>query len=142
MRGTLAYGSALLRALRTHRDAELEVTIGEEKFTGKWLLVAVGIGAVEGGGFHLMPGARPDDGLLDVCAIRPVGMARLLALVPMVMLGKHGRFPEVWMGRTDRIHFRGCEPLAIHSDGELRAPGARELTITLHAGRLPVIKAS
>ncbi len=141
LRGTLAYGSALLRALRTHKDAELELTVGAEKFTGKWLMVAVGIGAVEGGGFHLMPGARPDDGLLDVCAIRPVGMARLLALVPMVMLGKHGRFPEVWMGRTDRIYMKGSAPIAIHSDGELRSPGATELTVTLHAGRLPVIKA-
>ena len=140
LRGTLAYGSALLRALRTHADAELEITIGAERFTGKWLMVAVGIGAVEGGGFHLMPGARPDDGLLDICAIRPVGTARLLALVPMVMLGQHARFPEVWMGRAERVVFRGPSPIAIHSDGELRAPGKTELTVTLHAGRLPVIK--
>ena len=61
--------------------------------------------------------------------------------VPMVMLGKHGRFPEVWMGRTDRIYMKGSAPIAIHSDGELRSPGATELTVTLHAGRLPVIKA-
>ncbi len=141
LRGTLAYGSALLRALRTHRDVELEITVGAEKFTGQWLLVAVGIGAVEGGGFHLMPGARPDDGLLDVCAIRPVNMARLLALVPMVMLGKHGRFPEVCMGRTDKITFRAPTPIALHSDGELRCPGATELAITLHPGRLNVIRA-
>lgn len=141
LRGTLAYGSALLRALRGHADAELEITLGAEKFTGKWLMVAVGIGAVEGGGFHLMPGARPDDGLLDICAIRPVGTARLLALVPMVMLGRHGRFPEVWMGRADKVTFRSPAPIAIHSDGELRAPGKNELTITLHPGRLNVIRA-
>lgn len=141
LRGTLAYGSALLRALRTHADAELEITVGTERFTGKWLMVAVGIGAVEGGGFHLMPEARPDDGLLDICAIRPVGTVRLLALVPMVMLGKHARFPEVWMGRTDRIAFRATAPIAIHTDGELRAPGKTELAITLHKGRLNVIRA-
>jgi YegS/Rv2252/BmrU family lipid kinase len=141
LRGTLAYGSALLRALGTHQDAELEITVGTERFTGRWLMVAVGIGAVEGGGFHLMPGARPDDGLLDICAIRPVSTARLLALVPMVMLGKHRRFPEVWMGRADRIQMKGTAPLAIHSDGELRSPGSTELAITLHAGRLPVLKA-
>ena len=141
LRGTLAYGSALIRALRTHEDTELEITVGADKFTGKWLMAAIGIGAVEGGGFHLMPGARPDDGLLDVCAIRPVSTARLLALVPMVMLGKHGRFPEVWMGRTEKITFRAPAPIAIHTDGELRCPGATELAITLHPGRLTVIRA-
>jgi YegS/Rv2252/BmrU family lipid kinase len=140
LRGTLAYGSALLRALGTHQDVELEIRVGADKFTGEWLMVAVGIGAVEGGGFRLMPAARPDDGLLDICAIRPVSTARLLALVPMVMLGKHGRFSEVWMGRADRIQMKGTAPLAIHSDGELRSPGATELTVTIHPGRLPVIK--
>lgn len=140
LRGTLAYAKALLGALRTYRDLELEIEIGAERFTGTWLLVAVGIGAVEGGGFHLMPGARPDDGLLDVCAIRPVAMLKLLALVPTVMVGQHRRFRECWMGRTDRITFRGTQPIAIHTDGELRSPGASELTITIHAGRLPVVK--
>ena len=141
LRGTLAYGKALLAALRTYRDVELEVIVGTEQFTGRWLMVAVGIGAVEGGGFHLMPAARPDDGLLDICAIRPVPLLRLLALVPMVMLGRHERFRECWVGRTDRITFRGTQPLAIHADGELRAPGATELVITLHAGLLSVIRA-
>ncbi|MEO6067703.1 MAG: diacylglycerol kinase family protein [Gemmatimonadota bacterium] len=140
LRGTLAYGMALLRALRTYRDLELEITVGTERFSGKWLMVAAGIGAVEGGGFHLMPSARPDDGQLDVCAIRPVALLRLLALVPMVMLGKHARFREVWMGRTDRITFRGTQPIFVHVDGELRSPGSTELAITIHPGLLSVIK--
>ena len=67
-------------------------------------------------------------------------MGRLLALVPTVMLGKHARFREVWMGRTDRITFRGTQPIFIHTDGELRTPGSIELAITLHPGLLPVIK--
>jgi diacylglycerol kinase (ATP) len=141
LRGTLAYGKALLMALRGFRDLELELEVGDEKFTGRWLTVAVGIGAVEGGGFHLMPGAKPDDGLLDVCAIRPTPLPRLLALVPTVMLGKHTRFREVWLGRTTKVTFRAPAPIGIHADGELRAPGATELAITLHAGLLPVIKA-
>ncbi len=142
LRGTPAYGKALLMALGGFRDLELELEVGPDRFTGRWLTVAVGIGAVEGGGFHLMPGARPDDGLLDICAIRPVPLLRLLALVPTVMLGKHAGFREVWLGRSDRVTFRAPVPIAIHADGELRAPGATELVITLHAGLLSVIRAA
>ncbi|HEU4569708.1 MAG TPA: diacylglycerol kinase family protein [Gemmatimonadales bacterium] len=141
LRGTLAYAVALLKALRTIRPVALTIEAGAERFEGEWLLAAVGVGPVEGGGFHLLPGARPDDGLLDLCAVRPLAFGKLLALIPTVMAGKHGRFREVSLRRADRITFRGTEPLAIHSDGELRAPGDRELVLTLHPGALPVILA-
>jgi diacylglycerol kinase (ATP) len=141
LRGTLAYGKALLGALGTYEDIELEVEVGGEKFSGKWLLVAVGIGAVEGGGFNLMPDARPDDGLLDICAIRPTPLLRLLTLIPRVMLGSHTRESRCWMGRGTEVRFKGASPLTIHSDGELRSTGSTELVVTLHAGVLPVIRA-
>jgi len=141
LRGTLAYGKALLGALRTYRDISLEVEVGTERFEGEWLMVAVGMGAVEGGGFHLMPGARPDDGLLDICAIRPTPLWKLLLLIPKVMMGTHGGRSECWMGRATAVTLRGKAPLTIHSDGELRSPGDHEVTIQLHRGVLPVIMA-
>lgn len=140
LRGTLAYGKALLGALRTYKDLELEVEVGGETFTGTWLLVAVGIGAVEGGGFNLMPSARPDDGLLDICAIRPTPLLRLLTLIPAVMLGAHESNPRVWAGRGTEVRLKGSAPLLLHSDGELRSTGSHEVSIQLHKGVLPVIK--
>jgi YegS/Rv2252/BmrU family lipid kinase len=142
LRGTLAYGKALLGALGTYQDIELEVEVGADRFTGKWLLVAVGIGAVEGGGFNLMPSARPDDGLLDICAIRPTPLVKLLSLIPSVMMGTHTTDPRCWSGRGTAVRFRGTAPLTIHSDGELRSTGSNELAIQLHAGVLPVLKAA
>jgi diacylglycerol kinase (ATP) len=139
--GTPAYALALLRALRGYRDIGLMVRIGEQEYDGRWLTVAVGIGAIEGGGFHIMPGASPEDGLLDVCAIRPVPLLKLLALIPLVMLGKHTGLREVTHTRTTRVTFRGDAPLQIHSDGELRSNGSTELTVTILPGALAVIKA-
>ena len=142
LRGTLAYGKALLGALGTYEDLELEVEVGAQKMSGKWLLVAVGIGAVEGGGFNLMPDARPDDGLLDICAIRPTPLPLLLGLIPRVMTGTHMSNSRVWMGRGTKVRFRGSAPLTIHSDGELRSTGSKELVVTIRPGVLPVIKAN
>jgi YegS/Rv2252/BmrU family lipid kinase len=142
LRGTLAYGKALLGALGTYDDIELEVEVGNDRFTGKWLLVAVGIGAVEGGGFNLMPSARPDDGLLDICAIRPTPLLKLLTLIPSVMMGTHTSDQRCWTGRGTEVRFKGTGPLTIHADGELRRNGSHEVVIALHQGILPVLKAS
>ena len=141
-RGTPAYAIALLKALRGYRDIGLTVQIDETTYAGRWLTVAVGIGAIEGGGFHIMPGARPDDGLLDVCAIRPVPLPKLVALIPLVMLAKHTGLREVTHTRATRVIFRGDSALKIHSDGELRSPGATELVVTIRPAALTVIKAS
>ena len=140
-RGTPAYAIALFKALGGYRDIGLTVQIGETTYEGRWLTVAVGIGAIEGGGFHIMPGASPEDGLLDVCAIRPVPLAKLVALIPLVMLARHTGLREVTHTRATRVIFRGDAPLKIHSDGELRSPGATELTVTIHPAALTVIKA-
>jgi diacylglycerol kinase (ATP) len=142
LRGTPAYALALLKALRGYRDIALDIDIDGTRHEGRWLTAAVGIGAVEGGGFHMMPGARPDDGLFDVCTVRPTPLWRLLALIPLVMLGKHGDLKEVMLTRTTTITFRGTTPIKIHSDGELRSSGSHELVVTLRAGALPVLKAS
>jgi YegS/Rv2252/BmrU family lipid kinase len=142
LRGTMAYGKALLGALGSYEDLELDVEVGATKMSGKWLLVAVGIGAVEGGGFNLMPDARPDDGLLDICAIRPTPLPLLLALIPRVMTGTHMSNARVWMGRGTEVRFKGSAPLTIHSDGELRSTGSKELVVTIRKVVLPVIKAN
>ena len=142
LRGTPAYALALLKALRGYRDIGLEITIDSARHEGRWLTAAVGIGAVEGGGFHMMPGARPDDGLFDVCTVRPTPLWRLLGLVPLVMLGRHGGLREVTLARATTVTFRGTAPIKIHSDGELRSNGSHELVVTLKAGVLPVLKAS
>ena len=142
LRGTPAYALALFKALKGYRDIPLEVTIGADTHTGRWLTVAVGIGAIEGGGFHLMPGARPDDGLFDVCTIRPTSLSRIVGLIPLVMAARHTGLREVHLTRATSITFRGETPLKLHSDGELRSPGATELTVSIRKGVLPVLKAA
>ena len=141
LRGTPAYAVALFKALRGYREIPLEVQIDGTTYDGQWLTVAVGIGPIEGGGFHLMPGARPDDGLFDVCAVRPASLLRIAMLVPLVMMARHTRLKEVTLARATTVTFRGRTPVKIHADGELRSNGSHELTVAIRAGVLPVLKA-
>ncbi|MGH7733006.1 MAG: diacylglycerol/lipid kinase family protein, partial [Gemmatimonadales bacterium] len=140
LRGTAAYAVALLRALRTFRPRRLDVTVGDETWSDRWTAVVLGNGPVEGGSFRLTPHARPDDGELDLCAVTELPMARLLALIPTLFWGGHGRYREVRLRRVTTVTVRSPdEPLRLHLDGELRSTGAQEVVIQVRAASLPVL---
>ncbi|HEU5358076.1 MAG TPA: diacylglycerol kinase family protein [Gemmatimonadales bacterium] len=140
LRGTAAYAVALLRTLRSFRALELEVSVAGERWTGRWTAVVLGNGQVEGGSFRLTPDARPDDGQLDLCAVSALGTARLLTLIPTLFWGGHGRFREVRLTRVTGVVIRSPgAPLRLHLDGEIRAPGPREVEFRVVPASLPVL---
>jgi len=58
------------------------------------------------GAFYLAPQADPQDGLLDVCLIRKVGLMTFLRPCPKVMRGTHTSLNEVALFRTDAVSIR------------------------------------
>lgn len=86
------------------------------------LMLTVGNGPREGGGFVTTPEAKVDDGLLDFVYIAPVSQLRLLQLLPKVMNASHVREPDVHLGKTKRLVIDADRALPIHIDGELFAP--------------------
>jgi diacylglycerol kinase (ATP) len=138
-RGLPAYLITVLRTLTSREPFEAVVDAGSDSFAARLLLLEVGNGPVVGGGFRITPEARPDDGLLDVCAIQDMPLHRILVRLPLVMLGRH-------LGLREVRHFR-CERLVVRQkvgavraqlDGEIRAR-AEPLEIQVHPGALPVL---
>lgn len=104
------------------------------------LALEIGNGSTSGGGFRLTPDARPDDGVLDFCFIRPLGKLELLTKLPRAIRGRHVDLPQVAMGRAARLTIRAKDRvLKAHFDGEYRSPGSRDITITTVPGALPVL---
>ena len=140
IRGTPAYALALARTLSTFRPRRLDVTVAGKTSSGRWTAVVIGNGPVEGGSFRLTPDARPDDGRLDLCAVAEVGLGRLLALIPTLFWGGHGRFREVRLVQVTSVIVRSSEePLQLHLDGELRSTGATEVEFQVRPAALPVL---
>ena len=52
-------------------------------------------GGYFGAGMRVAPGARPDDGRLEVLVVRGMSMPRLLANLPSFYVGRHLRHPKV-----------------------------------------------
>ena len=64
------------------------------------------------------PAASVDDGLLDVCLVRPVPRLEVLRMIPKTFRGRHVDHPAVSMYQTRRLEIDSQEPLSLWADGE------------------------
>jgi diacylglycerol kinase family enzyme len=98
------------------------------------LNLAVANGRYFGGGMHIAPTARVDDGLFDVVAIERAGTLGNLALTRHLygdsLLGQSG--VRHWRGRTIVAEPLVDEPVLLDVDGE--APGRLPARLTIRSG--------
>jgi diacylglycerol kinase (ATP) len=69
--------------------------------------------------FLMAPGARVDDGLLDVTILGPLNRRRLLQCFPKIFTGEHVSLPEVEQTQARSIRIETDTPRALTPDGEL-----------------------
>jgi YegS/Rv2252/BmrU family lipid kinase len=120
--GFLMYFIALIiTILRSFDPIDLHVETDLETWDLNSLMLALGNGPREGGGFIITPDAKLDDGLLNYVTIKKISRLMMLRLVPEVMRGTHGRFKQVRMGTCRRMTVTSQQPLYIHCDGEIYA---------------------
>jgi diacylglycerol kinase (ATP) len=140
LRGMALYGWAVLRVVRNLRAPHIRLTLDGTTVADRPLtLVTVGNGACHGGGFWICPGARPDDGLFDICIASELSRARLLRVLPDVMRGTHVGLPEVEILQARRVEIYSPDPLPVHADGEIFSEGTHELELEILPGRLTVL---
>jgi YegS/Rv2252/BmrU family lipid kinase len=142
--GTPRYVAAVLQTLRDWSAPEVEVELqcrGNtlETIRSEILLVAAGNGRCAAGGFYLTPAAKITDGRLDALIVRSATAARVLALIPSVLRGRHVDKPEVTIEKVEEIVVRPVVPLAIEADGEVLTLAAREIRFEIVAGGLSVV---
>ena len=140
--GSFGYIVAALQAIVPRRALRLRIEVDGDSWGAPTTVLEVGVGPCAGGVFYLVPDARPDDGLLDVCSIGAIGAGFLLTKAYRVLGGTHTTLKEVRMARGGRVRITSEDgPLTAHLDGELRAPGSDLLEVSLVPGALPVLVA-
>lgn len=118
LRGLPAYLYGVLRALIDYRPFEASLTWDQGQYQGPIFLAASANSPTYGGGIPVAPQARCDDGLLEVCLVRPLSRLKVLRFLPTVIRGRHGRVPEVSFLRTRRLTVETERPMEIWADGE------------------------
>lgn len=144
MPGFIGYMIGVLRALARYRPAPLRVVLDGREIRQSVMIAAIMNGPRQAGGFHVCPGASPDDGRLDLCLIEAMGLVRSLQVLPRVLRGTHADAPEVRLEQASRIQIEveNDGPLYLQLDGELRyLENARGCTIETRPGALLVLPA-
>ena len=143
LQGFLIYLVAVIQTILLNHDApRMLVDTDLETWDQEMLLLVLCNGGREGGGFQIQPQARPDDGVFHYAGVRKVSRPMMFRLVPKVMKGTHGRFPQVRMGEFHRLDLKADRPLYIHTDGEIFAGfgmDVRQLSVEILPGEIQVI---
>jgi YegS/Rv2252/BmrU family lipid kinase len=126
MGGRISFMWATMAVFARWKSAEIAVTVDEERRSGPMFEVLATIGEYAAGGMWVTPGAKPDDGLLDVLLIGDVTKADFVTTFPKIYRGRHLSHPkiEVLRGATVSIEADGRLPVAL--DGE--QPGTTPIT--------------
>ncbi|MNW56872.1 Diacylglycerol kinase [compost metagenome] len=102
---------------------------GYETMEGEFMLFLIANSNSVGGFEKLAPGARIDDGLLDVIAVKKCNLAEFIRLVTMALRGDHLGDSHVVHFKTRRMEVTSPGRVLLNLDGELggELPGVFEI---------------
>lgn len=122
-RGLPAYARTAIRAIREIRTERVSIASGGHREALDILLVAVANSDQYGNNARIAPGARVDDGSLDLVAVGPVSLAGAATLAGRLFLGTFDQSPHVRRLRGPRFAIERVAPGIIHTDGETHEAG-------------------
>jgi diacylglycerol kinase (ATP) len=136
-RGRAGYLASALAELWHFDNRAVRISIDDaEPIDRRILLLAMSNGAYYGGGMHISPGARADDGLMDLCIVGDLGRLAALGQVPNLYRGTHVRHRLVEMRRARTVEIESDADTRIHLDGE--PFGLLPVRVELHQAVLSV----
>jgi YegS/Rv2252/BmrU family lipid kinase len=139
-RGLLTYATTSAKALTTYRPAHYTITTPEVCVHVRALLVTVANSAEFGNGACIAPGARVDDGWLDLVVMEErARFARLRTVWNLRRLfnGTVERAPGCSIRQVRQATIESDQPMAYHVDGEPMA-GGTSLRVRIYPGALNV----
>lgn len=137
--GEARFALAAVAALAAWRDRRARVRVDE----GEWRacrtnILAVTNGAYAGGGMHFSPGARIDDGQLDVLTACGLSTPSILRELSRIRRGGHLQNPRVTAMRGTRVRIEtdDSDPLGVEADGDPRGHTPAEFHVIPSALRV------
>jgi diacylglycerol kinase (ATP) len=139
-RGPHRYDVAILAELTRLRPYPLLVETDTDTVRLAATMVSLGNLPYYGGGIPICPGARPDDGLLDITVVGATSRRDLVRILPRLRSGRHVEHPAVRTLRARSVHLSGENHWVAYADGERQA--RLPLTVRCVPAALSVIDAS
>ncbi|MBE6022204.1 MAG: diacylglycerol kinase family lipid kinase [Cellulosilyticum sp.] len=120
IKSSMAYVISLFKTLLGSRGTYAKVTIdGKVTCDEEILLLAVANGSFYGGGIPMVPTAKVNDALADVCLVRELRIRKIMKVLPSVFKGKHIEAKEVEIYRAQEIEIEAKNGCKVNIDGEI-----------------------
>ena len=116
--GTATYVYTAITTLFSYNTPAVRLEGDFGVYEGDILLAATGITPHYGGGFKIVPNAVMNDGLFDVCIIKPVSRLTVLSMLVKLFWGGHTDHPAVSIQRTKSLTIHTDPPALLYADGE------------------------
>ena len=133
-----SYSVGLFRALASFRAPEFSVKWDGGEKRGRMFQVCTGnteFGA--GGVMRISPGARPDDGLLNISLVGALGRLQIVRRFPSILSGRYVEDERVDYFTGKRLEIDAVPPAEIQADGDII--GTTPATIELLPGALRLV---
>jgi YegS/Rv2252/BmrU family lipid kinase len=115
----LAYRVGLVRALWSYQPQPMRITCAGQTFDGSFLLACASNAETAGAGIPLAPGARLDDGLLNVNLIAALSRWKAMKQLRALSRGRHIGHPNVKYLTTTSVTVETDAPIDVAADGDL-----------------------
>jgi diacylglycerol kinase (ATP) len=113
------YSVAALSALVRHQPQSVTATLEDgTQFSGPSLLCAFGNAQSYGGGLRMLPAAKLDDQLLDICFVHSVSKFTVLRKFHTIYSGNHRSLDVVRYAQSPSVVIDTTQPMPIYADGE------------------------
>lgn len=138
--GSTAYNLSVIQCLLGKLGIHMTVTANGEEYSGEYLLTAIGNGSYYGGGYCSLPGARTDDGLLNVILVNKIPLPRIPAILKRYKAGTHfapdGQVAPDLQGMITSFSTRS---ITVHSETpfDYTLDGECSVSDTIHVEILP-----
>jgi diacylglycerol kinase (ATP) len=138
LKGTPAYLYGVVRVLLNFKAPLVRLAGDFGRYESRCLLAATGNTPCYGGAMRITPGAKLDDGIFQICAVREVSSLTVLRIMPRVMAGTHISHPAVTLLTSRTVQVETPErPVWICADGE--SLGQTPCKLEIHPGALQVL---
>ena len=116
--GPLAYGYGAFAALASHEPTEIVATVdGVERNMSGWIASVSNSGRF-GGGITLVESSDMSDGVLEVCHVGPLSVARALPVLAKVVAGRAKNHPAIEVESARVVSFAAPAGMVAMADGD------------------------
>lgn len=134
MAGKTSFLITILKKIFTYRCKNYTIRSANQLVNGKKLLVDISNGRRAGGGFHIAPEAKADDGFFDVIIADALNPFERLRYLPVIEKGKHLGLSFITHFHTKNLTVESEGIIQYHLDGEYFE--TKRLSIEILPGKL------